>query len=187
MSEQAQVNSSAENGTGGNGVSAKVFSPSAHNAGRRIDRLLAEYGESHQNIVNKLIHWLAVPVIAWCVLALLWVTPFPAAFEFVGGLNWAWVLTGVAILYYLTLSLPLAIGMAGFAAACLSLVVAYLNWGDLPLWQFAIALFVVAWLFQFLGHKIEGRRPSFFKDIQFLLIGPAWLMSFIFRLLRIRY
>jgi len=159
---------------------------------RRIDRLLAEYGESHQNIVNKLVHWFAVPVIAWCVLALLWVMPFPTAwrlgaFEIVGGLNWAWVVASLATLYYLTLSIPLALGMTGFVATCFSLIVAYLNWGDLPLWQFAITLFLGAWVFQFIGHKIEGRSPSFFKDLQFLLIGPAWLMSFLFRLFRVRY
>ncbi len=170
---------------------AASFAETGH-SNRRIDRLLAEYGESHQNFVNKLVHWFAVPVIAWCVLALLWVTPFPTAwqlgaFEFLGGLNWAWVVAALATLYYLTLSIPLALGMAGFVAACFSLIVAYLNWGDLPLWQFAIALFLGAWVFQFIGHKIEGRSPSFFKDLQFLLIGPAWLMSFLFRLFRVRY
>ena len=154
---------------------------------RRIDRLLSEYGESHQNIVNKLIHWLAVPVIVWCVLALLWIVPYPSALEFIHGLNWAWIVAALTVLYYLTLSIPLALGMAGFVGACFFIIVAYLNWGDLPLWQLAIALFLVAWIFQFIGHKIEGKSPSFFKDLQFLLIGPAWLMSFLFRLFGVRY
>ena len=50
-----------------------------------------------------------------------------------------------------------------------------------PLWLIGIAVFVGAWIGQFIGHKIEGKKPSFFKDVQFLLIGPAWLMAFIYR------
>ena len=42
-------------------------------------------------------------------------------------------------------------------------------------------VFVLAWIGQFIGHLIEGKRPSFFKDLQFLLIGPAWLMAFVYR------
>jgi uncharacterized membrane protein YGL010W len=55
------------------------------------------------------------------------------------------------------------------------------------LWQVCLALFIVAWIFQFIGHKIEGKKPSFFKDLQFLLIGPAWLLSFIYQKVGIRY
>jgi uncharacterized membrane protein YGL010W len=56
-----------------------------------------------------------------------------------------------------------------------------------PLWQVAAVVFVLAWTGQFIGHVFEGRRPSFFKDLQFLLIGPAWLLSFIYRHLGLEY
>ena len=56
-----------------------------------------------------------------------------------------------------------------------------------PLWQVALVLFVLAWIGQFIGHKVEGKKPSFFKDLQFLLIGPAWLMSFVYRAAGLRY
>ena len=56
-----------------------------------------------------------------------------------------------------------------------------------PLWQSCLAIFVVAWIGQFVGHAVEGRRPSFFKDLQFLLIGPLWLLSFAYRRLGLRY
>ena len=56
-----------------------------------------------------------------------------------------------------------------------------------PLWQTAIVIFVVAWIGQFVGHKIEGKKPSFFKDLQFLLVGPMWLMHFIYKRVGISY
>ena len=51
----------------------------------------------------------------------------------------------------------------------------------------SIIVFIFAWILQFLGHKIEGKKPSFFKDIQFLLIGPAWLLAFIYNSFKIKY
>jgi len=154
---------------------------------RAIDRLLAEYGESHENPTNKLIHWIAVPAIAWTVLALLWEIPTPAAFSNVPYLNWCTIALALTLVYYLVLSPPLALGMLVFSGVCIALILAYKSAVSLPLWQFAIGVFVIAWIFQFVGHKIEGKKPSFFKDVQFLLIGPAWLMHFLFRKAGIRY
>ncbi len=156
-------------------------------ASRRIDALLAEYGESHQNPTNKRIHWFAVPAIAWTVLALLWEVPTPAAFAAVPYLNWATIVCVLAVLYYLTLSVPLALGMIAFTLVALWLIILVKAAISLPLVWIALALFVVAWIFQFKGHQIEGKKPSFFKDVQFLLIGPAWLMHFLFRRLGIPY
>ena len=48
-------------------------------------------------------------------------------------------------------------------------------------------VFVLAWIGQFVGHMIEGRKPSFFEDVKFLLVGPAWLLGFIYRRAGIRY
>ncbi len=55
-----------------------------------------------------------------------------------------------------------------------------------PLWSVCAALFVLAWIGQFVGHAIEGKRPSFFKDVQFLLIGPLWLLADLYRRLGAR-
>jgi uncharacterized membrane protein YGL010W len=51
----------------------------------------------------------------------------------------------------------------------------------------SLGIFVLAWIGQFIGHHVEGKKPSFFKDLQFLLIGPAWLLGFLFRLAGVRY
>jgi uncharacterized membrane protein YGL010W len=156
-------------------------------ATRRIDVLLAEYAESHQNPTNKAIHWFAVPVIAWSVLAILWVVPTPGFFRGMPYLNWATIVCALAVVYYLTLSIPLAIGMALFgliAIGVIRLVEANIS---IKLEWIAGTLFIFAWVFQFAGHEVEGRKPSFFKDLQFLMIGPAWLMHFLFRRLHIPY
>lgn len=154
---------------------------------RRIDRLLAEYGESHQNPVNKLIHWFAVPVIFFCVLALLAELPFPGAWRVRPWLDWAVVAAALGTLYYMALSPPLAAAMAVFSAVCIALAHALQAAAPPALWKIALVAFAVAWVFQFVGHAVEGRRPSFFRDVQFLLIGPAWLASFVFRALGIGY
>ncbi|MBY8977872.1 DUF962 domain-containing protein [Rhodobacteraceae bacterium NNCM2] len=152
--------------------------------GRAIDRLLAEYGESHQNETNKAIHWICVPVIVWTVIALLWSLPSPFGIWWV---NWATVVLVASLVYYVVLSPALAVGFAVFGVACVYLIILYEASWPLPLWQFALIIFVLAWLGQFWGHKVEGKKPSFFKDIQFLMIGPAWLMSFLYRRWGIAY
>jgi uncharacterized membrane protein YGL010W len=154
---------------------------------RRIDLLLAEYGESHQNPTNKTIHWIAVPVIAWSVIAILWAVPTPALVHATPYLNWATIACALAVVYYLTLSLPLAIGMVAFSALAIAIIRLIEAHVAIKLEWIAGPLFVFAWVFQFAGHEVEGRKPSFFKDLQFLLIGPAWLMHFVFRRLGIPY
>jgi uncharacterized membrane protein YGL010W len=163
-----------------------TMSTQVHTA-RRIDLLLAEYGESHQNPTNKAIHWVAVPVIAWSVIAILWALPTPRMFESVPYLNWATIVCALAVIYYLTLSIPLAIGMAVFSLIVVALIRLVEDTITIKLEWIASALFIFAWVFQFAGHEVEGKKPSFFKDLQFLLIGPAWLMHFLFRRLGIPY
>lgn len=154
---------------------------------RAIDRLLAEYGESHQNPTNKAIHWIAVPTIFWTVVALFWSIPVPTFFVSIPMLNWATIALALTVVYYVSISPPLAIGMFLFSLLCIVVIVIYQSVTSIPLWQTAVGLFVIAWIFQFYGHKVEGKKPSFFKDIQFLMVGPAWLMAFIYRRFGISY
>ena len=140
---------------------------------RKIDNLFSRYGESHRNPTNKAIHWICVPLITWSLLAALWAwTPIAA-----------YVLIAVAVAFYVSLSLPIAIGMllvSGFIVLTLTVVTEHLL-------IVAIVVFVAAWIGQFIGHKIEGKKPSFFEDIKFLLVGPAWLLGFVYRRLGIPY
>ena len=155
---------------------------------RQIDVLLDEYGDSHQNAANKFIHWVCVPVIVWTVVALLWAIPFP--FDMGSGivpLNWAVVALILAQIYYFRLSRRLGLGLLVYNLLMLWITAWIEEVSPWPLWQVAVAVFILAWVGQFIGHIFEGKRPSFFKDLQFLLIGPAWLMSFIYRKVGYKY
>lgn len=156
---------------------------------RAIEALLGEYAESHQNKTNKTIHYICVPIIFWTVVALLWSIKLP--FEFPLGsrivhLNMAFIAIALVLVYYVRLSPMLALGMLMYTLACFFLCYTYnhkiiQHLGGFPLWAFALVTFVLAWIGQFYGHSIEGKKPSFLKDLQFLLIGPAWIMSFLYR------
>lgn len=151
---------------------------------KTFNEWLSAYGVSHQNPTNKLIHWVCVPTIMFSLLGLLSSIPFPA--EKTVLLNWAGVFIFLTLLFYLRLSFSIFLGFVFVGGAML--------WGNhrlalsgvnLPL--LSIVLFVVAWIGQFIGHKIEGKKPSFFEDLQFLLIGPAWLLHFIYKKTGIPY
>lgn len=158
---------------------------------RRIDELLAEYGESHQNATNKTIHWICVPLIFLSVVGLIASIPAGVVQRFFGEdnpyANWAFVVLILVLIYYVSLSIPLSFGMFLFALLCLYIVRIIAQSEIAPLWLVSIIIFFVAWIGQFYGHKVEGKKPSFFKDVQFLLIGPAWLMHFIYKKLRIPF
>lgn len=154
---------------------------------RTVTQWLDEYGDSHRNAVNKRLHWTCVPAIVISVIGMLWSLPDPAAFGSVSPwLNWATIAAALSLVYYFVLSPPLAVGSALVFAAMFAIVIALerLPW---PLWWTCAAIFVVAWVGQFIGHAVEGKRPSFFKDLQFLLIGPLWLLAFVYRGLGLRY
>ena len=155
---------------------------------RTAGQWLDEYGESHRNHANKALHWICVPVIVWCVLGLLLSLPFPGGIRAMHpAANWAGVAVLAALVYYSALSIRLALGV-------LPLLLAFLwSMGELdhlpgvPLWSICLFLFAMAWIGQFIGHAIEGKRPSFFKDVQFLMIGPLWLLADVYRRLGIRF
>jgi uncharacterized membrane protein YGL010W len=157
---------------------------------RKIDALLSEYGESHQNSTNKAIHWICVPLIFFSIVGLIASIPAGPIQAILGDgnpyANWATVTLIFVTAYYATLSVSLTFGMALFGLACIMLIQFLSSFGQ-PVWLVSIVIFVLAWIGQFYGHKVEGKKPSFFKDIQFLLIGPAWLMHFIYKQLGIPY
>ena len=151
---------------------------------KSIEQWLAEYGESHKNETNKTIHWICVPPIFFSVVGLLYGIKLPWA---VSGIqvNLAMIIMLLVVIYYFSLSKTLWIGMLLFSMLCLWLCHLIEQSGLIQLWLFCLITFTLAWIGQFYGHKVEGKKPSFLKDIQFLMIGPAWLMSFIYKKLGI--
>ena len=140
---------------------------------RKVDSLLARYGESHTQPVNELIHFVAIPLIVFSLLGVLyWVHP-----------NLALVVVAASLVYYARLSIVFTATMALLSALMLYGLGLLVSW-LLPL---SIAIFVVSWIFQFIGHKIEGKKPSFLEDLQYLLVGPLFVLSKLFLKLGIRW
>lgn len=144
-----------------------------------------EYSESHQNALNKTIHWICVPVIMFSIMGLLYAIPITTDLGFVQ-IRPLHLLLSLALLFYFSLSFSLFAGML-LVTVIMYLGVLGLSSLDFPLWASSLILFVGAWIGQFYGHRVEGKKPSFLKDLQFLLIGPAWLLHFVYKKLGISY
>ncbi len=153
---------------------------------RRIDELLDQYSSDHRNPTNQLIHVICVPAIVWSVTALLWTIPVPGTWFLPGAFS-AFAMF-LAWAYYWRLSRRLAMGLLVCFLACL-----FLNrwiasaYGMTTLLVLAVSVFVVAWIGQFIGHKVEGHRPSFLTDLVFLLIGPMWTLRKLYQRIGIGY
>lgn len=150
---------------------------------KTLDQWFEEYAVSHQNPKNKAIHYVCVPAIFFSIVGLLMSIPS----TFLNNLlhlnqpiieNWAVVVLIFVLFFYLRLSVVMAIKIAIFSFLCL--ILNFYIGQFVPLWAFSIGVFVVAWIGQFYGHNIEGKKPSFLKDIQFLMIGPAWVVHNLF-------
>ena len=150
---------------------------------KSIQQWLVEYAESHQNSTNKLIHWICVPTIYFTIVGLLY--SIPLQFGEVAGLkiNFGSIVAALIFIYYSLLSLKLAFGMMFFSILCIFLSewIFQVTNSNLGLALTCLALFTISWIFQFLGHHIEGKKPTFIKDLQYLMIGPAWVISFFYK------
>ncbi|MDO9402994.1 MAG: DUF962 domain-containing protein [Polaromonas sp.] len=140
---------------------------------RKVDRLLAHYGESHQNPRNELIHFIAIPVIMLSLVGMLFAAHPWVAYAFIGA----------SMVYYARLSLVFLFTMVLWSALTLALVFA-MGTHVLPV---SVALFVGAWVLQFIGHRMEGKKPSFLEDIQYLWVGPLFVLSKLFLKLGVRW
>ena len=140
---------------------------------RKVDQLLAHYSESHRHPRNEVIHFIAIPLIMLSLLGLLSAIHPWIAYAFVAA----------SMVYYARLSLVFLLSMAVLSAVGLLLVHAM---GDRVL-LISASIFVAAWIAQFVGHKIEGKKPSFFEDLQYLWVGPLFVLSHLFGRLGIRW
>lgn len=152
---------------------------------RPVDRFFDAYSADHRDATNQLLHVLCVPAIVWSLLALVYCIPLGEGAP-TGPL--AAVLAVVAVAFWCWLSLPLGLG-AGVAMALSYWSVAALHavLGSGGLAVVGAVVFVVAWVGQFIGHHIEGRRPSFFTDLVYLMIGPVWVLAKAYRKVALAY
>ena len=153
----------------------------------KVERLLDEYRESHQNETNQLIHNIFVPLIFLSAIGMLWDVKLPVELTFLQGesLNVAMIVAVAVFAYYLALSFAVSIGI--MAVTLVGMLACYFYTGTTSVWVISLAVFVVSWIMQFVGHKIEGKKPSFLKDIEFFLVGPMWVLTKLYNKLGIKY
>jgi uncharacterized membrane protein YGL010W len=147
---------------------------------KTLDQWFEEYAVSHQNPTNIAVHFICVPAIFFSIIGFFMSIPNLFLVDLLGVdlpvlVNWASVVILLLLLFYVRLSVSMAFKILIFSAICLG--VNYFISQYVTLWIFSLVLFVLAWIGQFYGHKVEGVKPSFLKDIQFLLIGPAWVIK----------
>ena len=145
----------------------------AKNAPRKVDTLLAHYGKSHLNPTNEAIHFFAIPLILLSVVGLMYALHQWVAFAFMAA----------SMVYYARLSTVFLVAMGVWSILTYWLI---LLMGD-KVWQISLAIFVGAWIAQFIGHHVEGKKPSFFEDIQYLWVGPLFVLSKLFKKIGIHW
>jgi uncharacterized membrane protein YGL010W len=158
---------------------------------KTIQQWFDEYSESHQNEKNKAIHFICIPLIFFSIIGLLSCIPsislyklFPSSLQSFAHFGTFFII--FVTLFYIRLSIPIALGMLTISIISLLLIL-FIAQAGAAVWLVSLIVFAVAWTGQFYGHHIEGKKPSFFKDIQFLLIGPAWIVGFLYRKWGIKY
>lgn len=147
---------------------------------KTLDQWFAEYEVSHQNSTNKSIHYVCVPLIYFSIVGLFYSIPseiIANTFKLNAPLieNWAFLILLCILIFYFNFSYKMGFKIALFSFLCLLLN--YVIGLQFHLWIVSLIIFTLAWIGQFYGHQIEGKKPSFLKDLQFLMIGPAWVIE----------
>lgn len=147
---------------------------------KTLNQWFDEYAVSHQNKTNQRIHFICVPLIFFSIIGLLMSIPSNNIAKtlnlnnpFIE--NWGTITLVFLLIFYLRLSFKMFVKM--LFVAVIFVVLNYYLKQILPLFYTSLIIFIIAWIGQFYGHKLEGKKPSFLKDLQFLLIGPAWVIK----------
>ena len=145
---------------------------------RTFNQWMAEYGVSHKHPTNQIIHKIFVPLIMLSVIGIIWSIPTPEFFKTVPYLNWATIFSLGCLIFYISLNFLMFLGML-FLTSLMCFICQQLEYSGILL-QASIIIFLISWIFQFYGHKVEGKKPSFIQDLAFLLIGPLWVLRFFY-------
>ena len=151
---------------------------------------LERYGRNHQQLTWPFVYWAAVPMVVIGGVGVLWSLPVPAAFyEISPLLNWGSAFLMAAVVYYFIISLPLAIGLLPFVLGVAFVQMWLAQSGYAPM-QAASGLLLAGTIGLWLGHRnttgLSALREVI-EDLQTIMIGPAWLLSLIYRRLRIPF
>ncbi|MBK23196.1 MAG: hypothetical protein CME70_04245 [Halobacteriovorax sp.] len=142
---------------------------------KNLNNWLRDYSVSHKNPTNKKIHNICVPLIMYSILGMMWAIPVPSLFDVSPFLNWASLFIACCMVFYFMLGMVTGVFMLIVGAIMLYACFIVDNFENISIFYSSLVIFILAWVGQFIGHKIEGKKPSFFEDLQFLLVGPLWV------------
>jgi uncharacterized membrane protein YGL010W len=129
-----------------------------------IQALFADYASYHKTKGNKAYHRVGIPLIVLTLIGML------ARVKF-AGFDAAMLVIAAATIFYLMEEWRLAIAMLAVSVAF------YFIGAAIPFWA-NVALFVLGWIFQFIGHSVyEKRQPAFLRNFVHLLVGPLWILN----------
>ncbi|MDJ0904639.1 MAG: DUF962 domain-containing protein [Woeseiaceae bacterium] len=151
------------------------------------DSWLQLYEDTHQDLSYPVIYWAAVPMVVLGTVGILWTLPIPDQFfEISPLLNWGTVFLMATAVYYFIISVSLAIGMLPFLLG----IAGIQNWltnSDYSPLRVSIGLLVAGIIGLWLGHRNQGSLRPVIRDLQLMMIGPAWILSVLYRRIGIPY
>jgi uncharacterized membrane protein YGL010W len=136
------------------------------NAGSSI---FEDYGAYHRDRRNLICHEIGIPLIVLAIVALLRLVVIAPA-QHVD-------LAAVAIAFTAAYYWSLGAGVRAAAIVAIAGMVLLYVLARYVAWPYAVAAFVVGWIFQFVGHAYEGKAPAFLTNLLHLLVGPLWVAS----------
>mgnify|MGYP001816964152 CR=1 FL=1 len=145
------------------------------------DDWLTKYAESHANLTSPIVYWAAVPLVVLGTVGLLWTLPVPDRFQDISPLiNWGSLFLMAATVYYFIISVPLAIGMLPFVVGIASLL-SWLEWSEYSPVRVSSGMLIAGIAGLLLGRRGKGVLRQVAQDLQLMMIGPAWLLSVLYR------
>jgi len=148
---------------------------------------LERYEQAHSDLGNPVVYWAAVPMVVVGTVGLLWYLPIPAEFAQISPLlNWGSAFLMATTIYYFIISLSLAIGMLPFVLGLASLQL-WLTASQYPALGVSVGLLSAGIVGLALGRRGHGGLLALLQDLQLMMIGPAWLLSVIYRRFGIPY
>ena len=146
-----------------------------------IDGWLKHYEDTHQDLTYPVIYWAAVPMVVVGTVGVFWNMPIPDAFfEISPLLNWGTAFLMSAAVYYFIISVSLAIGMLPFVLGVAG-IHTWLEQSDFSPLRVSIGLLAAGIIGLFMGHRNKSSLRPVLQDIQLMMIGPAWLLSVLYR------
>ena len=154
---------------------------------QETDQWLTDYGESHRNIRFPGMYWIATLLLVIGTVGLLWSLPIPLEFARISPIiNWGSTFLMAAVVYYFIISMPLAVGMLPFVLGVAALHAWLVESPYSQAWFSMVAVLcgVTSLLIE---HRGRGGGKAVLRDLQLMMIAPAWLLSLVYRRLRIPY